>query len=104
MADIIGENRLNAGLEVLYNRLEVEEHIYVSRSMVEAIGKIDDSTGIQRLLTWFDRNRNRYEEAKYYGIYNHMAYALQRMDTSAEKKYFRTFVSQYRTRINIPGI
>ena len=104
MADIIGEKRLKAGLEVLYNRIEGEENIYVSRSMVEAIGKIDDLSGIQRLLSWFDRNRNRFEDAKYYGIYNHMTYALQRMDTSAEKKYFRDFVDQYRTKIDIPGI
>lgn len=104
MADIIGEKRLKAGLEILYNRLEVEEHIYVSRSMVEAIGKIDDFSGIQRLLTWFEKNRNRYEEAKYYGIYNHMTYALQRMDTSTEKKYLLAFVDQYRTKIDIPGI
>lgn len=104
MADIIGEKRLKMGLEILYSRLEIEENIYVTRSIVEAIGKIDNITGIQRLLMWFEKNRNRFEEAKYYGIYNHMAYALQRMDTSSEKKYILSFINQYRTKIDIPGI
>lgn len=104
MADIMGEKRLKKGLEILYSRLEVEENIYVTRSIVEAIGKIDSIHGIERLLLWFENNRNRFEENKYFGIYNHMTYAIQRMDTSIEKKYFHNFVNQYRTRIDIPGM
>ena len=104
MADIIGEKRLKTGLDILYSRLEMEENNYVTRSIVEAIGKIDNIEGIQRLLTWFKKNVNRFEEAKYYGIYNHMTYALQRMDTSTEKEYLLTFIEQYRTKIDIPGI
>lgn len=104
MADLIGEKRLKAGLETLFMRLEIEENNYVTRSIVEAIGKIGDTTGITRLLAWFEKNRNRFEEAKYYGIYNHMTYALQRMDTTAEKKFFTTFIEQYRSKIDIPGI
>ncbi len=102
MADIIGEKRLKKGLEILYNRLTVEENNYVSRSIVEAIGKIDDVHGIERLLLWFESNKNRFEESKYFGIYNHMTYALQRMDTSIDKEYFNKFVKQYHMRINIP--
>lgn len=104
MADIIGEKRLKSALETLYSRLKIEENIYVTRSIVEAIGKIDKITGIKRLLLWFEKNINRFEEAKYYGIYNHMTYSLQRMDTSVEKKYFHAFIDKYRTKISIPGI
>lgn len=105
MANIIGEKRLKIGLETLYNRLEIEENNYVTRSIVEAIGKIDNTTlGIQRLLMWFEKNKKRFEEIKYFGIYNHMTYAIQRMDTSIEKKYLYTFVEKYSTRIDIPGI
>lgn len=104
MADIIGEKRLKTGLEALYNRLEVEANDYVARSMVEAIGKVDNVSGIPRLLIWFRKNVNRFEESKYNGIYNHMAYAIQRMDTSTEKKFFIDFVEQYQTKIDIPGI
>lgn len=104
MADIIGEKRLKQGLEILYSRLEIEENSYVTRSIVEAIGKIDNISGIKRLLKWFENNKSRFEETKYYGIYNHMTYALQRLDTSIEKKYFHTFVERYRSRIDIPGI
>ena len=104
MADIIGEKRLKSGKEMLYKRLETEESNYVTRSIVEAIGKIDDIEGIPKILTWFETNEIRFEEAKYYGIYNHMTYALQRMDTSPEKVYLRKFIQQYRKRIDIPGI
>lgn len=104
MADIIGEKRLKTGLEALYNRLEIEENVYVTRSIVEAISKIDSITGIQNLLIWFEKNRNRFEDAKYYGIYNHMTYALQRMDSSTEKIYLYSFINKYKNRIDIPGI
>lgn len=104
MVDIIGEKRLKKGLEVLYNRLEVENNNYVTRSIVQAIGKIDNINGIKKLLKWFENNRTRFEESKYYGIYNHMTYAIQRMDTSIEKKYLHYFVKKYHDYIDIPGI
>lgn len=104
MVDIIGEKHLQKALNTLYNRLEVEENVYVSRSIVEAIGKIDNIQGIETLLNWFKNNVNKFETAKYYGIYNHMVYALQRMDTSLEKQFLCDFVRKYRNRITIPGI
>lgn len=104
MADIVGEKRLKKGLEMLYSRLEIEENHYVARSIVEAIGKVDNISGVPKLLKWFDNNKNRFEEAKYYGIYNHMAYAIQRMDTSIEKNFFHDFINKYNDRISIPGI
>ena len=104
MADIIGEKHLQSGLNVLYNRLDVEENNYVTRSIVEAIGKIDNFQGIEKLLFWFEKNRSRFEENKYYGIYDHMAYAIQRMDTSDGKSYLHNFVDKYRMRISISGV
>ena len=96
--------RSQSALNTLYSRLEVEENVYVSRSIVEAIGKIDNMQGIETLLNWFKNNVNKFETAKYYGIYNHMVYALQRMDTSLEKQFLCDFVRKYRNRITIPGI
>lgn len=104
MIDIIGEKHLKNALNALYNRLEIEENNYVTRSIIEAIGKIDNFDGIKKLLCWFEKSQNRFEEDKYYGIYDHMAYALQRLDTSKEKIYFHEFVNQYHMRINIPKI
>lgn len=104
MADVIGEKNLVTGLQTLYSRLEIEQNNYVCRSIVEAIGKIDDISGIPRLLTWFKNNRKKFDEDKYDGIYNHMTFALQRMDSSKEKTYLKTFVSTYKSKINIPGI
>ena len=104
MANIIGEKRLNRALGVLYNRLDTEQNNYVSRSLVEAIGKIDDISNVERLLLWFENKREKFEQDKYYGIYNHMTYALQKMDSSSDKKYFIDFTQKYKERINIPGI
>ena len=104
MADIIGEKRLKKALNTLYDRLEIEDHIYVARSIVEAIGKVGTINEIERLLFWFEKNRGKFEEKKYYGIYNHMAYAIQRLDSSTEKKYIHCFVMQYRDKIDIPEI
>lgn len=104
MIDIIGEKHLKNALNALYNRLEIEENNYVTRSIIEAIGKIDNFDGIKKLLCWFEKSQNRFEEDKYYGIYDHMAYALQRLDTSEEKIYFHEFVNKYHMRINIPKI
>lgn len=57
MADIIGEKHLKSALNTLYTRLEIEENNYVTRSIVEAIGKIDGIQGIQKLLTWFEKTK-----------------------------------------------
>lgn len=104
MVDIIGEKHLQSGLNALYNRLEIEENNYVTRSIVEAIGKIDNFQGIEKLLCWFEKNKSRFEENKYYGIYDHMAYAIQRLDTSDGKRYLHEFVDKYHMRISIPRI
>ena len=104
MVDIIGEKHLQSGLNALYNRLEIEENNYVTRSIIEAIGKIDDFQGIKKLLSWFEKNKSRFEENKYYGIYDHMAYAIQRLDISDGKSNLHEFVDKYRMRISIPGI
>ncbi len=104
MVDIIGEKHLQSGLDALYNKLESEENNYVTRSIIEAIGKIDNIQGINKILVWFENNKSRFEENKYYGIYDHIAYALQRMDTSTGKVYFHNFVAKYRLKISIPGI
>ena len=104
MADIIGEKHLSSGLNALYNRLEIEKNNYVARSIIEAIGKIDNVQGVPKLISWFENNKSRFESSGYYGIYNHMTYALQRMDTSLEKEYFHDFINKYYTYINIPGI
>ena len=104
MVDIIGEKHLKSGLNALYYRLETEENNYVTRSIVEAIGKIDDFQGIEKLLLWFEKNKSRFEENKFYGIYDHMAYAIQRLDTSDGKRYLYEFVNKYHMRITISGI
>lgn len=104
MADVIGEKKLVAGLKTLYSRLEIEQNNYVCRSIVEAIGKIDDVSGIPKLLTWFENNRVKFDEEKYDGIYNHMTFALQRMDNSKQKTLLKSFVNTYKSKINIPGI
>lgn len=102
MANIIGEKRLKNALDTLYVRLESEENCYVARSIVQAIGKIDSVDGINRLLEWFNKNSNRFIEENYYGIFNHMAYALNRMDTSNNKIILNRFIEQYKEYINIP--
>lgn len=104
MANIIGEKKIYRALGVLYNRLETEQNNYVSRSLVEAIGKIDDINNIERLLLWFENSREKFENDKYYGIYNHMIYALQKMDSSVDKKYLMDFAKKYKRRIDIPSI
>ena len=95
MADIIGEKRLSSALESLYIKLETEENCYVSRSIVQAIGKIDNVSGINRLIDWFSRNVNKFVERKYWGIFKHMSIALARLDTTAEKIHYTKFINQY---------
>lgn len=95
MADIIGEKRLNSALESLYIKLETEENCYVARSIVQAIGKIDNLSGINRLIDWFSRNVNTFIERKYNGIFKHMSNAIARLDTTTEKIYYTQFTKQY---------
>lgn len=95
MADIIGEKRLHSALESLYTKLETEKNCYVARSIVQAIGKIDNVEGISRLVNWFTRNVNSFLDQKYFGIFKHMFNALARLDTTTEKVYLTQFEEQY---------
>lgn len=95
MADLIGEKRLNSALESLYVKLETEGNCYVARSIVQAIGKIDNLSGIKRLMDWFSRNVDTFIEKKYLGIFKHMSNAIARLDTTSEKKYYTQFNKKY---------
>jgi hypothetical protein len=95
MADIAGEKRLKEALDSMYMKIESESNVYVARSMVEAIGKIDDVNGCSRLLNWFSKSYESFIERGYKGIFAHMSMALARMDTSKEKIYFNQFRKQY---------
>lgn len=95
MADIIGEKRLYNALESLYAQLEAEENCYVARSIVQAIGKIDNITGINRLIDWFSRSVNKFIDKKYFGIFKHMSNAIARLDTTVDKMYYKEFTEKY---------
>lgn len=95
MADIIGEKHLTSALEDLYCKLQNEENCYVARSIVQAIGKIDNVFGCERLLKWFSYAYENYVDQKYYGIFAHVSHAIAKMDTTADKIYISEFKKRY---------
>lgn len=95
MADIIGEKHLTSALEDLYCRLQNEENCYVARSIVQAIGKIDNVHGCERLLKWFAYANENYINQKYYGIFTHVSHAIAKMDTTSDGIFISEFRKQY---------
>ena len=79
----------------MFVKLEDEENCYVTRSIVQAIGKVSDLNDIERLLIWFSTNKNKFIEMKYYGIFKHMASAISRIDLTSDRKYYYKFYNQY---------
>lgn len=95
MADIIGEKRVTSALHSLYTQLETEDNCYVARSIIQAISKIDNISGIEKLNSWLERRLDEFLEKKFFIILKHVYLATVRLDSTNEKKYVREFKDKY---------
>lgn len=100
MSDIIGEKRLTKALCSLYTQLEIEENCYAARSMIQAISKLDDVSGIVKLNDWLERKLSIILEKKFYSVLKHMHLATVRLDNTPDKRFIKNFKEKYSNYIN----
>lgn len=65
MSDIIGEKRLYAGIPNLCKQLQNEENYYSAVSIIEALGKLNDSSSLHYILEWVSANEQAILDSVY---------------------------------------
>ncbi len=96
MADIIGEKRINFGVESLMTQLSREENIYSTSSIITALGKLGDPKAYPSIESWFLRNRDKVLRTQHYFILKHIYLAVVNLKVSNDfTKSFRAEFAEY---------
>ena len=81
MSDIIGEKRINMGISNLCKQLRNEENYYTAVSMIEALGKLNDTTALPYIVEWLSAKERNIISEKQFFVLNHARIAIQKLDT-----------------------
>lgn len=102
MADMIGEKKLLAGVNVLIIQLERENNIYTTSSIITALGKLGNPVAYPAIVEWFERNKERLLKTQHHFILKHIFIAFSRLKISNDftERFQREF-AEYLTPIAI---
>lgn len=95
LADIIGEKRLEKAKSTLCTQLAVEENYYTAISIIEALGKIGTIEEIKNIISWIKDHETDLINSRMFPVFRHAQIAISRLDTSANRIYYKTFSEQY---------
>lgn len=101
MADIIGEKHLVAAGEVLLRQLIAEENYYSATSIIEAIGKLGLSDGIETINKWLNNHKSDIINTKMFSVLRHAKNAIIRMDNTPNHAFYKEFMSLYGDYIDL---
>ena len=76
MADMVGEKKIYSGLETLVAQLRRETNIYVTASLITAIGKLGNPSSTLAIKEWLSKNESQVVETKHFFILKHVYLAL----------------------------
>lgn len=95
MSDIIGEKKIISAAPLLFKQLAKEENYFTAQSMMEAIGKLKQSGGIDVIMQWIDNHKDNVLETKQLFVLKHALNAIRRLDMTKEHSYINEFESEY---------
>lgn len=95
LADIIGEKRLVIAKDALCRQLAAEENYYTAVSIIEAIGKIGYTEGVENINQWLKKHTENIVECKMFSVFRHAKNAVFRLDTTPEGVIRNEFTQRY---------
>lgn len=95
MADIIGEKKIVSATPLLFKQLAKEENYFTAQSMMEAVGKLKQSSGIDVIIQWVDEHKEEILETKQFYVLKHAFNAIQSLDTTSSHSHINKFESEY---------
>lgn len=94
MSDIIGEKRISAGVQNLCQQLRCEDNYFSAVSMIEALGKLNNTVALPHILDWIATNEKNILQEKQYFVLKHARIAIAKLDTS-KKQVLQDFDAKY---------
>lgn len=94
MADIIGEKRLLSASKNLCRQLRCEDNYYTAISLMEALGKLNETPATEIILEWVNSHSKDILQQQQYFVLKHARIALTKL-TSPDDHIVRDFDEQY---------
>ncbi len=99
MADIIGDKKLEDAFFILCNQLENEDNYFTASSMITAIGKLENSNGIECINKWIDNNISNIVKTNSIFVLNHARISIEKLDKTNKKVYLDEFMQKHISNI-----
>lgn len=95
MSDFVGEKGLVEAKDDLLIQLSNESNPYVSRSILNALGLLGDSSVIEEIESWINRREIFLREHNHMIVFKYAYSAIARLDFSDGKKHAQEFREHY---------
>lgn len=95
MADIIGEKRLLDATNNLCRQLICEENYFTAVSIIEALGKLQDSNSVKVICKWLETNDQKIIEEKQFYVLKHIQIALKKLIGQKNSNVLVEFGNKY---------
>lgn len=95
LADIIGEKRLTIAIDALCRQLTAEENYYTAVSIIEAIGKLNITKGLQYIENWLEAHKDDIINSKMFTVFRHAKNAIMRLDDTSDSKHKKKFMQNF---------
>jgi hypothetical protein len=95
MADIIGEKKLVNAAGLLCAQLRNEENYFTAQSMMEAIGKIGYTQGIEAITSWIKIHKKHIIDTNQLFVLKHALFAIAKLDHTDKQIYVTAFNNEF---------
>lgn len=100
LSDIIGEKRLIIAKSNIITKLRNEENFYSASSMMEALGKLGQcDESLNAIIDWIEKNGSNAVKTKQLFVLKHARIAIDKLDSTADKKILNEFDLKYRRKL-----
>lgn len=95
LSDIIGEKKLQTAEPYLVKQLEIEENYYAAISIIEALGKLDSSQGMETINKWLTVHYAEIIQTKQFFVLKHARIAIMKLDKTRDQAFLKEFDKKY---------
>lgn len=79
----------------MFKQLAKEKNFFTAQSMMEAIGKLKQSGGINVITQWVEDNKSEILQTKQLFVLKHALNAIRLLDTTANQIFVNKFENEF---------
>ncbi len=99
MSDIIGEKRILSAIDILIQQLDKEERNFAAVSIIEAIGKLGFSRGVDAIIKWINKHEEYIIKTREDFVFNHAIRAIVKLKNTNNENQINEFVMRCKENI-----